>query len=307
MKHFLFSALCILLFFSAAAQGTEPYCSVFTTDDGGNDKLWRVKIATPAVYESITDALDAHALFPGYHKGPVSISRNGEWFIFRSTRFDGESAANGEAITIAKTDMSVIETPKNPNPSWYYGEGMLQVSDDGQTILYVDAGTSHSRDVFKVEKVTATSWGTPVNLTGTSPYDYNTYPRFSYDATNRIVFNASNDPYIASNLGLTDLSGNVSMLIAATDISGCDLVNSGNLLADGSLYFEGETDAERIWVKNSSGTISALNTTMTNDNSPVFAGSKIVSLQLPNSLHHLQMSSLSCLSFCCSPLLMLFV
>lgn len=276
--------------FAFSQAGPQP-CVVFTSNNGTNDILWRMKASLPAVYENISEALDAHALYPGIHKGPVSISQNGEWFIFRSTRFDAASAANGEAITIAKYDMSVIETPMNPNPNWYYGEGLAQVSNDGQSFIYVDAGPVHNRDVFKVNKVTATSWNPPVNLTANSTFSYNTHPRFSEDQ-NKVIFNASEDPYIASNIAMTDFSGNVTMLVATSDIAGCGLLNSGNLLTDGTLIFEAETDAERIWTKNTSASYSAINTSMTNDNSPCIARNKILSLSLPNTTHQIKMMNM---------------
>jgi Secretion system C-terminal sorting domain len=291
MKPFIFFFLALYISVCAFSQSGPQPCVVFTTNNGTNDVLWRMKAGLPAVYENISDALDAYSLYSGIHKGPVSISQNGEWFIFRSTRFDAASAANGEAITLAKYDMSVIETPMNPNPNWYYGEGLAQVSNDGQSFIYVDAGSVHSRDVFKVNKVTATSWSPPVNLTANSAFSYNTNPRFSEDQS-KVIFNASEDPYIASNISMTDFAGNVTMLLATTDIAACGLLNSGNLLTDGTLIFEAETDAERIWTKNTSASYSAINTSMTNDNSPCIARSKILSLSLPGSTHQIKMMNM---------------
>jgi Tol biopolymer transport system component len=261
---------------------------VFTTKSGDNHIFWRMDVATPMVYENLSTLLEAKATTAGSIKGPISISHTGNFYIFHSDRFASGSITDGyEAITICSADLSTIEVPTFGGKA-FHGEGIMQISNDGKTIYFVQKG-SHDRDIFKSVK-TGNTWSDPVELTKTSTFTHHLSPYLSYDET-KILFEASNDPYVISTIKEMSNSGaNTKVVTSVGSISNAKQIKSPCYDVTGNIYFEGETDAERIW-KMASGTATPtiIKSSFTNDNSPVTTpDGKIISLYLPNSTHQLK-------------------
>lgn len=262
---------------------------VFTTKSGDNHVFWRMDAATPMVYENLTTLLEAKATTSGNIKGPISISHTGNFYIFHSDRFASGSITDGyEAITICSADLSTFEVPTFGGKA-FHGEGIMQISNDGKTIYFVQKG-SHDRDIFKSTK-TGNTWSEPVELTKTSTFTYHLSPYLSYDET-KLLFEGSNDPYVISTIKEMSNSGaNAKVITAVGLIINAKQIKSPCYDDAGNIYFEGETDAERIW-KMANGTVTPtiIKSSFTNDNSPVTTpDGKIISLYLPASTHQLKM------------------
>lgn len=261
---------------------------VFTTKNDGNDVFWRMNAKSPMVYENLSSLLVAKATASGTIKGPISMSHTGNFYIFHSDRFaDGSTTDGYEAITICSADLKTIEVPTFGGKA-FHGEGIMQISNDGKTIYFVQKG-SHDRDIFKSVK-TGNTWSDPVELTKTSTFAYHLSPYLAYDES-KILFEASNDPYVISAIKEMSNSGaNTKQVTSVGSISNAKQIKSPCYDAAGNIYFEGETDAERIWkMANGTGTPTIIKSSFTNDNSPVTTpDGKIVSLYLPNSTHQLK-------------------
>ncbi|MCF8459681.1 MAG: T9SS type A sorting domain-containing protein [Flavobacteriales bacterium] len=263
---------------------------VFTVQNGsGQDEFWRVYANAPFVYQNLTNELNQHALFAGANKGPISTSHNGDYYIFQSERFD-DNIDGYEAITICKSDFSYFEVPKDNAGNAFHSEGIMQVSNDGQTIFFVQGGGTNSRDIFTISKVGST-WTAPVELSTNTGFDYNTSPYLSYDET-KILFESSATSDFSTAINEVTNSGvglSVITTIAAV-ANNCSQIKSPCYDVSENIYFEGETDAERIWTINASGgTASILNNSFTNDNSPItLPDGSLASLYLPGSTHQIK-------------------
>jgi hypothetical protein len=263
---------------------------VFTVQNGsGQDEFWRVFVNSPFVYQNITDELNQQALFPGVNKGPISTSHNGDYYIFQSERFDN-NIDGYEAITICRSDFSYFEVPKDDAGNAFHSEGILQISNDGQTIYFVQGGGTNTRDIYKISKVGST-WSAPTELSTNTGFDYNISPYLSYDET-KIIFESSATSDFSTAISEVTSSGaglTVITTIAAV-ANNCIQIKSPCYDASGNVYFEGETDAERVWtISASGGAASIVNNSFTNDNSPItLPNGSLASLYLPGSTHQIK-------------------
>lgn len=62
-----------------------------TTTQQGNRVLWRIQADSGAAPENLSNRLDSITLYPGTHRGPISVSPDGAWYVFLSDRFDSSS------------------------------------------------------------------------------------------------------------------------------------------------------------------------------------------------------------------------
>lgn len=286
MKYFILLAAII------SSQCVAAQQVVFTALDGvtGENIFWKVDVNTPFVYNNITDIINTHATYGGVHKGPICTSHNGNYYIFQSERFDTPDNTGGyPAITICKSDFSLFEVPKDGMGNAFHSEGIMQISNDGNTIYFVQSGDAHTRDIFKITK-TGLSWSSPVPMSSSSEYDYNISPYLSYDET-KIIYECSND--VSSSSAIVEvLSDGTSQIqkLSTASITGCSQMKSPCYDANGNIYFEAETTAERIWKLNATGGEPYIvNNDFTNDNSPVtLPDGRIASAYIGNSTHQIK-------------------
>ncbi len=251
--------------------------------------LWRIQAQAGALPENLTMHLDSFALYPGIHRGPITISPDGAWYVFLSERFDS-SSQGWAGLTIAHADFQTIETIQY-NGQTVHGEGG-QATAGGAVVVYVDGGGPHSRDLFLVERQ-GNSWTTPVCLTTQSPYVWNYWPVLSRDSA-KFVFDVSADsssPFPSTAICEVRLNGSGFRVLITKDngppgFSPSPAVHSPAFASDGGLVFEAEWGgSERVWHLSPGDSIPALvNQTFTNDNSPnVLPDGRIVSLWLGSS------------------------
>jgi hypothetical protein len=278
-----------LIFTAIIFQFANAQQIVFTAKNSLNeDVFWRIDLSNPNSYFNITEALNSNALYSGINKGPISTSHNGNYYIFQSERFD-TNIDGYEAITICKSDFSSFEVPRDINGNVYHSEGIMQISNDGNTILFCKGDGTHSRDVYKITK-NGNSWSIPIELTTNSNLDYNISPYLSYDET-KLLFESSSDPYSIESIKEININGtNLLTKVATSNISSSSQIKSPCYDFEGNIFFEGETDAERIYkLSKSGGSPSVVKSSFTNDNSPItLPNGKIASLYLPNSTHQIK-------------------
>lgn len=262
---------------------------VFTTiNSSSQDEFWKVNVAKPFEYFNLSNAINKQALYNGINKGPISVSHNGSYYIFQSERFD--NMIDGyEAITICKSDFSLFEVPKDAMGNAFHSEGIMQVSDDGKTIYFVQGGGTHDRDIFKTTKG-ASNWSNAAELTSSSKFAYNISPYLSYNEK-KIIFESSASPSISTSIIEVSANGGTpSPITSIASIPNCKQMKSPCYDNSGNIYFESDTDAERIWKINSTGGLPfIINSSFTNDNSPItLPDGRIASLFIPNSTHQVK-------------------
>ncbi len=265
---------------------------VFTTQDkiSGEDIFWKVNVNTPFIYYNLSTSINTRAAYSGVNKGPICTSHNGDYYIFQSERFDSSNNIDGyAAITICKSNFSYFEVPKDEKGNVFHAEGIMQISNDGRNIYFVQNGTTHTRDIFKITK-TGLFWSDPIPLSSLSGYDYNISPYLSYDET-KIIYECSNNVSSSSAIVevLSDGTGQIQKT-SITEIVGCSQMKSPCYDVDGNIYFEAETSAERIWKLNvAGGNPHIINNSFTNDNSPVtLPDGRIVSGYVGNTTHQIK-------------------
>lgn len=285
--RFIYTLTCVLIIHGLKAQQI-----VYTEFNSlSQDIFWKTNTAPPFIYQKITDSLNQHSQFIGVHKGPISTSHNGNYYVFQSERFEN-SATSGmgyPAITICKSDFSYFEVPKDATGSVFHSEGIMQITNDGATIYFVQSGGTHTRDVFKITKG-ATSWTNPVELSSISNYSFNISPYISYDET-KILFESSHTSAYSTAIQESLNNGvTLSIKTATTLISNSIQVKSPCYDVLGNIYFECQTDAERVWkLSASGGSPIIINNLFTNDNSPVtLPDGRIASLYVQNSTHQIK-------------------
>jgi hypothetical protein len=275
-----------ILLFSLTTFGQEVIFTTRNTND--EDIFYRVNVNTPFVYENVSDLINSHALYTGKNKGPISVSHNGEYYVFKSERFEDPSNMDGyEAITICKTDFTYFEVPKDQAGHVFHSDGIMQISNDGNTIYFVKGGMTHSMDIFKITRL-GSIWE-EMQLTGSSNYDYNIAPYLSYEE-DRLLYESSNDVTMSTAISQITVNAlNNSVYVSIADINGATQMKSPAYDVSNNVYFEAETDAERIWKINVGGSPEIINTSYTNDNSPVtLPDGKVISVFIGASTHQIK-------------------
>ncbi|MCX6182728.1 MAG: T9SS type A sorting domain-containing protein [Bacteroidetes bacterium] len=276
----------LLLFLLTCTSSVFAQQIVFTALNNSVQEYWKVNTALPAVYTKISDSLDAHASYAGKHQGPISISHTGNYYVFQSERF-ATDIDGYEAITICKTDFTGFEVPRDGQGNAFHAEGIMQVSNDGKTIVFVQDGT-HNRDIFKITK-SGNVW-TAVELTvSANTYTHYLSPYLSYDET-KIIFEAANGTYPITAIQQIGINATGLVTVASTiTVNSASQVKSPTYDSDGNIYFEAETDAERVWkIASGGGSPTVVKSSFTNDNSPItLPNGKIASL-LYTSAHHIK-------------------
>lgn len=273
-----------------AIKSLDAQQVVFTVQNASSqDEFWKVNVGAPFIYEKITDSINQHAIYSGTNKGPICTSHNGDYYIFQSERFDN-NIGGYEAITICKSDFSYFEVPKDGSGNAFHSEGIMQVSNDGQTIYFVQGGGTHTRDIYKIAKSGAV-WSAPFELTANTSSAYNISPYLSYNET-KLIFESSSTSSFSTSLKEVIATG--SGLTAITSIAAvannCIQIKSPCYDVAGNIYFEAETDAERVWkISATGGTPVIVNNSFGNDNSPItLPDGRIASLHLPGSTHQIK-------------------
>jgi hypothetical protein len=236
------------------------------------------------VYHSISDQLDAIAPYTGSDHVPITVSYDGNWYAFTSTRFDNENGGWSDLV-IVKSDYTEYEVIKL-NGNLIHSTGRAMIFNNGNSIVFVseDLG-NHSKDVFVIHK-NGNTWGDTVNLTQNSSYNYNYFPTISPDGT-KVLFDASPSSYPSMAIGKVNIDGtDLSFPIVAGQN---EEAHSGSYNPNGAIVYEGSND-ESIW-KLVQGTTTPVRITadQSNDNTPfVLPDGRIVSLKLPNSTHQIK-------------------
>jgi hypothetical protein len=274
------------------AQVSATSQIVFTAlDANGDDQLWTRRTSNN-VYTLLNPVFDNLAIQAGKHEGPITVAKNGGWYVFRSERFDPD--ANGwSALTIMDIGANAVQTVRTASGNVIHNEGIAQISSDGCKLVYYDnPGTGHQRDIFLVTRAsTQSAWSDPLNLTAGSGYDYNTTPYFDANHT-QILFEGSDMPYSPTAIMQVDLSG-ANLISIVTNSSGSFTeVKSPAYLSNGHIVFEATSQqGEQVWRMPIGGTPSVVNGAYSDDNSPVvLPNGGIVSLYIGSgsSIHLLK-------------------
>lgn len=268
----------------------------FTTRDtnGQATQLWRVQTVPGAVPEHLNARLNAVALFAGVHYGPITVSADGEWYVFSSERFDAGNVGYS-GTTIARSDFSVVEAIRYTNQpggtlTTLHHDGIPVIASGGNTVVYVARGPNHLSDLYRIQRQ-GNGWSAPVLLTGASTNDYNYWPSLSADGT-KVAFNAGPTSFPATSLCEVGIDGTGFRVVITKDGGppGMEIgpaVQSPAYAPDGSLVFEAEWGGgERVWRLPSGGGPPVLvQPNYNNDNSPiVLPDGRVVSLQ--EGLYH---------------------
>ncbi|GDY22823.1 hypothetical protein LBMAG56_41700 [Verrucomicrobiota bacterium] len=262
--------------------------------------MWRLRTgAAGAKPELLNPSFDALAPYPGFHSGPITVSADGAWYIFASTRFD-PTQVGYLALALCRSDFSAAEsvqyTDTNGVLTVIHHEGMPVVSAGGSNIVFGGRGP-HLLDLYRMHRL-AVGWSVPLLLTADSPNNYNYWPSLSPDGT-RVVFNSGNDPYVSTNLAEVRLDGSGFRILITKDGGppGMEVgpsVHSPSYGPDGSLVFEAEWGGgETVWrLPAGGGPPVKVRADFNNDNSPVvLPDGRIVSL-LEGGFHQVKVMDL---------------
>src|SRR5262249_45602914 len=151
---------------------------------------------------------------PGAHAGPLTISPDGNWYVFHSGRFDPACAGSDACLTIAPSDVSSAETIL-AGGSPIYGEGGIALPG-GNAVVFSGSGPVHARDIWIVTRQGG-GWSAPVLLTGSSPFDFNVAPVLSPDGS-QVLFDAGPSSFPSTAIGQVGVDGTgFQVLITNTD------------------------------------------------------------------------------------------
>ena len=262
----------------------------FTTRDtnGAATQLWRVQTVSGALPEHLNARLDALALFPGVHYGPITVSPDGAWYVFSSERFDADNAGYS-GTTITRADFSVVEAIRYTNQpggtlTTLHHDGIPVIASGGNLVVFVARGPQHLSDLYSIQRQGG-AWSAPVLLTGVSTNTYNYWPCLSADGT-KVAFNAGPTSFPASSLCEVRVDGTGFRVLITKDGGppGMEIgpaVQSPAYAPDGSLVFEAEWGGgERVWrLPIGGGPPVLVQPNYNNDNSPIMLpDGRVVSL-----------------------------
>ena len=254
----------------------------FTQEGASGDILWRIEAKKGATPENVSALLDPIAPFSGEDEGPIKVSRNGEWYVFASERFDADAAGWPGLVVVAHHFLS--HRSVRTSSGLLHGEEPI-VTSDGNRVIFVDGGGPHDRDIWMTEWQ-VTNWSDPILLTGDSTQNINAVPSLSADET-RICFDAGPLPYAVEGTGIYEVqldgSGFKTLVVPADGPSGSIsyyACHSGSYAPDGSLVFESEWNgSEQVWRRVGSNTPELIGAAFGNDGSPaVLPDGRIASL-----------------------------
>ncbi|MBN2005698.1 MAG: hypothetical protein JXA21_20240 [Anaerolineae bacterium] len=244
------------------------------------DHLYRLTAQEGATPEDVSARLDA--LSAGTDDEWLNISPDGAWLLVSTDRFDPE-CAGWACLALVKSDFSGYEvvrasgTPLHP--------GFSAVASGGALIVYAEEGDPHAQDLWAIRR-DGSGWGTPVLLTGDSPYDYNDQPALAAHG-DQVVFDCGPTPYGQEGTAICEVNSDGSgfrVVLRPNDMGGT-LKNSlrhPDYAPDGSIVFEADWNGEQIWrLAAGAATPQTINTSLTNDNSPcLLPDGSVVSLWL---------------------------
>ena len=289
---------------AAIASGDDAQVTFQASKLTGELLLWRLQTKPGAVPEDLTAKLDAIAPYAGTNNGPITVSPDGAWYVFQSSRFVPDTGG-GTVLTIAPADFSSAESVTSSS-GLISNEGMAQATPGGDVIVFSGSGSSHTRDLYLVIRANG-QWSDPVALTANSPYDYHSWPVLSADGS-KVVFNASDvDQYGSSGTRVAEVNLDGSgfrVLVSPEDgpPGGSSAYCSfPAYTADGgSIVFEATWNgSEHIWRRSLSGVVpTVLNNSFTDDNSPnILPDGRVMSLWLGSptgsNLHEIKIMDLA--------------
>lgn len=207
----------------------------------------------------------------------ATISYDGEWFALTTQRF---GCTNWECLVIAPLDLSRVEIVRTPAGQVH---APAIVGTGGNVIAYSEPTESHGGDIFVIHRNAARAWMTPVNVSATSPYSFNSFPVFNADGT-KIAFDCGPEPYGDPRTAICEVNADGSGFHVALDAIQSNgqhpYYNRPSYGPDGSLYFETEYPLETVGHLPLGATAAVdVASEYTDDNSPcVLPNGQIVSL-----------------------------
>jgi hypothetical protein len=285
---------------SCGDNGTGPGGSgnghiTYALPDGN---VYRVEARAGTTPTNISAALDALSSGPGADEW-INASADGAWLLLNTERFD-PTCAGWPCLTVVNSGLTIAQVIR-VGDNVVHPAGYSAIASGGDVVVYEDVGaTSHTRDLW-ITTGSAGIWSTPVVLSGSSPFLFNSQPSFSADGS-KIVFDCGNEPYGATGTAICEVGANGTgfrVVLRPSDSPGT-LPKTGALhhpayAADGSIVFEATWAGEQIWrLPPGSTTPVQVAPQVTNDNSPcVLPDGRIVSLWLnragnPQGLHEIK-------------------
>ena len=209
----------------------------------------------------------------------VHLARDGSWLAVSTTRF---GCSGWACLAVVRGDLS-SGNKVEADGDVVHADGTIAIAPAGAFIVYSQSG-KHDRDLFLTRR-TQEEWSEPLQLTGDSPFAYNTQPSISHDGT-KIVFDCGAEPYGGEGTGLCEVGANGKGFRAVMTPGTGWVKRDGSLhhpdyAPDGSIVVEASReDGERIW-RLSSGKEPERLGNFNNDNSPcVLPNGNVVSLWL---------------------------
>jgi len=213
------------------------------------------------------------------------VSKDGSWLTTSTSRFGcGETlgdclavfsgdGTSGEPVTIGGTRLAV--------------RGRAAINNAGDLIVYPDRGGPNNLDLFAIRRESV-GWSQPQLVSGDSPESFNDFPAMSADGT-RVVFDCGAVPFSQEGTDIcvvaSDGTGFAKLVESddnPTGSSGSFLAHHGDFLADGTIVFEANWDAEQVWLlRPDGGQPARVDSQFSNDNSPcALPGGYLASLWL---------------------------
>lgn len=251
------------------------------------NQIFRIRAQGGATPENITQGLNALSPLPaGGEDSNLNISPDGNWLIMDTERFN-DGCRGWACLAAVKSDLSSGEAIIWDG-NLIHPEGFPAIASGGNLVVYPNRNSSGGLGIWAVKRSGNNGqWGTPVELTKNSDYDWNYWPAISQDGT-RVVFNCTDEPYTDDTsiceVG-TDGTGFRRVLHPSDSPPGfpdSGELHSPDFAPDGSIIFEASWEGEQIW-KLPPGTSIPLRITdeFHNDNSPcVLPDGSIASLWL---------------------------
>jgi hypothetical protein len=240
---------------------------VFRLPDGHD---YRVEARDGAKPEDLTKALDA---IGAGTDGFVNTSPNGAWMVVQTSRFGCGADLCVAVVDRAACQAQVVVANHAPDgltrltSEIVRPQAISTISSKGDILIYPAEGV-HPRDLFSVHR-TGDAWGTPVNLTATSPLPYNLQPTISADGA-RVLFDCGTDPGAGAGTSICEVGtdGKGLRIAVPSEASGKKGANHHAAYApDGSIVFEGTWNggAEQVWRVTPDGQAALVNQEVTND------------------------------------------
>jgi hypothetical protein len=264
--------------------------------------LYRLEARVGAAPQNVSTALDA--LSAGTDEW-ISVSADGDWLLISSERFHAD-CVGWPCLAVMEGDLSAGEAVL-VNGAPVHATAFSTIASGGNTIVYEDAGITHSRDIWVVTRTSSTAaWSTPMELSTASLFDFNSHPALSADGST-VLFDCGPQPYGAEGTAICEVGVNgIGFRVVTRPVDSppgmpdVGALHHAAYAPDGSILFEADWAGEQIWRLGPSATVPVqLSPTQTNDNSPcVLPDGRIVSLWLSragnsNGLHEMKVMAAS--------------